>query len=282
MRAEQLTYRLTAALSLLAVSGALFYRAVIFYRAPWAILGGLSAVFLALSIPWLLSALCGWNTWELHFGAVVAGFIFIPLGVILFAWLGADLHHATDFAQNAVARGATVRTVTHTEAYAGDGSEIWSTNVSLALAQPVAGRHLASLQLPGQQVYYPTGQQLKVLIDPKAPGDAELASAPGVPTALLVSLPIWGTASAAFGVFCIVSLCWRVLPGGTDDRQRPDFLNATWRSWAAWLPFFALTGVSVYAVTHWPQWWLFLLPGIAMSMLGPVLPALRRYLDVLP
>ena len=104
----------------------------------------------------------------------------------------------------------------------------------------------------------------------------------GVPTPLLVSLPIWGTASIAFGIFCIMTLSWRVLPGGADGRRMPDFLNATRRSWAAWLPFFVITGVSVYAVAQWPQWWLFLLPGLPVAMLGPVLPALRRYLDALP
>ena len=276
MRMGQFTYRLTAALCLLAVSGALFYRAVIFYRAPWGLLGGLSAVFLVLGIPWLVSALCGWNAWELFGGALLAGLIFIPVGVVFFAGLGAGFHHAADFAGHAVARNATVRTVTHTEAVDATGGEAWTTDVSLALQQPVAGRHLVTLQLP-QLVDYPSGRQLKVLIDPKAPGDAELASAPGVPAAELVIAPIVGAALIAFGMFGMLTF-----GRSTDGRRMPDFLNATRRSWAAWLPFFAITAVSVYAVTQWPQWWLLLLPGLAVAMLGPVLPALWRYLDALP
>ena len=79
MRVKQVVSRLPVGLGFLAISGALFFRGTQVYGALWAGLAPLSAIFLALALPWMVSAVRSWNAWNLH-NVVLLSLIFLPGG----------------------------------------------------------------------------------------------------------------------------------------------------------------------------------------------------------
>jgi hypothetical protein len=287
MRVKQVASRIPVSLGFLAISGALFFRGTQFYRAPWAGLAPLSAVFLALAIPWIVSALRAWNVYYLHAWMFVILFV-LPWGFMIAGAMAASAHHASDFTAHAVARTGTLTAVTTQYSTDSDGEPV---GVTLALAPPVAGRHTVDLQLP-YRTDYAAGDHVAVLVDPRHPDDVELPGHQGWQTIEVVL----GWIAVAGLAGCVIGIVKAMLGEGpsTDEEREADFLDATWRSWAewraepqdlipwtaavravAWLPFFAITALVVNATVNWRLWWLLLLPAPPVAIVSAA-AAVRR------
>lgn len=282
--------RVPVGLGFAAISCALYYRAVIFFSAPWALLAGISAVFLLISIPWLVSAVLASNVWWLYFGPLIGLFI-VPLGFVFLSVILAGAHHAGDFKDHAVARTGTVVAAPN-EQWDPVG-HVWYGPVTIALRQPVAGHQSVVLRL-AHQVDYATGDRVSVLIDPRHPGDVELAGKQGLAMNAAI---LAGTVSTAGVLIAIaVALTCSVALADAACSRNPDFIGATWASWtrwrrepqdlvpwtgavrmAAWLPVLAIDALGAYAILEWSQWWLLLLPGTLLAILGPVMAARRSF-----
>lgn len=290
VRAEQMAVRVPVGLGFLAISCALFYRAVIFFSAPWAPLAIISAVFLLLGITWLVSALMDSNVWRLHLGGLATVFI-VPLGFVLICMILAGAHHEGDFRDHAVARTGTVVAVSNRQWDPADA--VWEGDETIALRQPVAGYHSVVFRL-AHHVGYKTGDRITVLVDPRHPGDVELPGALGLPLTIGV---LAGTLSVTAVLIALsVLITWAIARGDAGSPHEPDFIDATWASWtrwraepqdvvpwtgavraAAWAPVFAIAAIAAYAILEWSQWWLFLLPATLAALLGPALAARRSF-----
>ena len=281
MRAARIGSRLPVGLGFLAVSGALLFRAAEYYSAPWAWLGLISGIFLALAVPWMVSAVRPWNVWNLHAVAFLVA-LTAPAGIMVVAAMLASAHHAGDFTAHAVARTGTV-TAVQANAPAGDASSNpWDSHAILALARPVAGQHTVVLR-PPYDLGYAAGDRVAVLVDPRHLGDVELPGHQGWTTKGLVVGATGSAAALGLALFAVIVF---LAEGPVDDAGRkPDFLDSVWQSWArwrsepqdlipwtgavravAWLLFAAITTLSVYAMADWSQWWLYLLPGIPVAI----------------
>jgi hypothetical protein len=205
----------------------------------------------------------------------------------------ASAHHVGDFTAHAVARTGTITSV-QPDAPGGDaGSNPWDSHAILALARPIAGQHTVILR-PPYDLGYAAGDSVAVLVDPRHLGDVELPGHPGWTTRGLVMG--WTGSAAAFG-FALLAAIVFLVEGPVDDAGRkPDFLDSAWQSWAqwrsqpqdlipwtgvvraaAWLPFAAITTLSVYAIADWTQWWLYLLPGVPVAIGGAAAAARRSF-----
>jgi hypothetical protein len=201
MRAARIGSRLPVGLGFLAVSGALLFRAAEYYSAPWAWLGLISGIFLALAVPWMVSAARPWNVWNLHVVAFLVA-LTAPAGIMVVAAMLASEHHAGDFTAHAVARTGTV-TAVRANAPAGDaGSNPWASHAILALARPIAGQHTVVLR-PPYDLGYAAGDRVAVLVDPRHLGDVELPGHQGWTTKGLV---VGATGSAAAPVLLITGV----------------------------------------------------------------------------
>jgi hypothetical protein len=287
MRGTRIVSRLAVGFGFLAIAGALFFRATQFYRAPSGWLGLLSGLFLLLAFPWIVSALRIWNVRTLS-GLAFMALALLP-GLALVAVMAARAHQASDFAAHAVPRTATVTAVRDQTVPDPDGgTDVSQSDVTLALAEPVAGRDTVVLRLPHGGLL--AGEQVKVLVDPRHPSDVELPEGWKSTDSVL-----WLTfAGILIGEALLAITVLVTLEGPRGDGRKPDFLDETFRSWArwraepqdfipwtatvravAWLPFFAITALAVHAIAGWPQWWLFLLPAVP-SAIGSAVAAARR------